>query len=32
MDFKFKQIPNAPIVFKKDPSQKQRSEDAIIAW
>ena len=26
------QIPNAPIVFKKDPSQKQRNEDAIIAW
>jgi PhoPQ-activated pathogenicity-related protein len=26
------QIPNAPILFKKDPSQKSRTEDAIIAW
>jgi len=26
------QIPNTYIVFKKDPEQKKRSEDAIIAW
>eukprot|EP00008_Paramoeba_atlantica_P003694 CAMPEP_0201485748 /NCGR_PEP_ID=MMETSP0151_2-20130828/9854_1 /ASSEMBLY_ACC=CAM_ASM_000257 /TAXON_ID=200890 /ORGANISM="Paramoeba atlantica, Strain 621/1 / CCAP 1560/9" /LENGTH=488 /DNA_ID=CAMNT_0047870045 /DNA_START=39 /DNA_END=1505 /DNA_ORIENTATION=+ len=26
------QIPNAPVVFQGDPSQKSRSEDAIIAW
>jgi hypothetical protein len=26
------QIPNAPIVFVKDPSKKQRGEDSIIAW
>ena len=26
------QIPNAPIVFSEDPSQKNRTEDAIIAW
>jgi PhoPQ-activated pathogenicity-related protein len=26
------QIPNAPIIFKKDPSKKKRDEDAIIAW
>jgi PhoPQ-activated pathogenicity-related protein len=26
------QIPNAHIVFTEDPSQKRRSEDAIIAW
>lgn len=27
-----KQIPNQPIVFKADPSQKRRGEDSIIAW
>ena len=27
-----KNIPNQPIIFKKDPQQKERSEDAIIAW
>lgn len=27
-----KMIPNQPIVFKADPSQQHRSEDAIIAW
>ncbi|XP_025076722.1 autocrine proliferation repressor protein A-like [Pomacea canaliculata] len=27
-----KQIPNQPVVFKADPSQKQRNEDAVIAW
>ena len=26
------QIPNQPIVFADDPSQRQRSEDALIAW
>ena len=26
------QIPNAPIVFPTDPEQKQRTEDAILAW
>lgn len=26
------QIPNQPIVFNKDPSQKRRYEDAVIAW
>lgn len=26
------QIPNAQIVFKADPTQKRRGEDAIIAW
>ena len=26
------QIPNQPIVFADDPSQQQRSEDALIAW
>ncbi|KAH3872000.1 hypothetical protein DPMN_035213 [Dreissena polymorpha] len=25
-------IPNQPIVFKDDPAQKKRTEDAIIAW
>nr|KAG5691328.1 hypothetical protein BaRGS_014027 [Batillaria attramentaria] len=27
-----KQIPNQPIVFKADPTQKSRDEDAVIAW
>jgi PhoPQ-activated pathogenicity-related protein len=27
-----KQVPNQPIVFKNDPSQRSRSEDRIIAW
>ncbi|KAL5018445.1 hypothetical protein ScPMuIL_004167, partial [Solemya velum] len=27
-----KMIPNEPITFKADPSQKSRDEDAIIAW
>ncbi|XP_064605796.1 autocrine proliferation repressor protein A-like [Liolophura sinensis] len=27
-----KMIPNQPVVFKKDPTQKSRSEDSIIAW
>ncbi len=26
------QVPNEPIVFKADPSQKSRHEDGIIAW
>ncbi|CAF1105282.1 unnamed protein product [Brachionus calyciflorus] len=26
------QIPNQPTVFKKDPKQKRRTEDAVIAW
>lgn len=26
------QIPNCPIVYPSDPSQKRRTEDAIIAW
>ncbi|ESO89129.1 hypothetical protein LOTGIDRAFT_154212 [Lottia gigantea] len=27
-----KMIPNQPIMFKADPTKKQRTEDAIIAW
>ncbi|WAQ96729.1 APRA-like protein [Mya arenaria] len=27
-----KMVPNQPIVFKADPEQKKRTEDAIIAW
>ncbi|XP_045213280.2 autocrine proliferation repressor protein A-like [Mercenaria mercenaria] len=27
-----KMVPNQPIVFKADPTQKRRTEDAIIAW
>ncbi|KAK7112150.1 autocrine proliferation repressor protein A-like [Littorina saxatilis] len=27
-----KQIPNQPVVFKADPSQQSRHEDAVIAW
>ncbi|KAK7102758.1 autocrine proliferation repressor protein A-like [Littorina saxatilis] len=27
-----RQIPNQPIVFKNDPTQEVRSEDAVIAW
>lgn len=27
-----KMVPNQPIVFKADPDQQQRTEDAIIAW
>ncbi|XP_072027742.1 autocrine proliferation repressor protein A-like [Amphiura filiformis] len=27
-----KQVPNQPIVFKKDPKQEKRTEDAIIAF
>ena len=27
-----KQIPNQPIVFANDPTQRSRSEDSIIAW
>jgi len=27
-----RQVPNQPIVFKNDPEQKSRSEDAVIAW
>ncbi|XP_064606085.1 autocrine proliferation repressor protein A-like [Liolophura sinensis] len=27
-----RQVPNQPVVFKNDPSQKSRSEDAVIAW
>ncbi|XP_071129143.1 autocrine proliferation repressor protein A-like [Mytilus edulis] len=27
-----KMIPNQPIVFKDDPEQKKRKEDAVIAW
>ncbi|KAH3871998.1 hypothetical protein DPMN_035212 [Dreissena polymorpha] len=27
-----KMIPNQPIVFRDDPAQKKRAEDAIIAW
>jgi len=26
------QIPNSPVVYQGDPSQKSRTEDAIIAW
>ncbi|ESO95659.1 hypothetical protein LOTGIDRAFT_231895 [Lottia gigantea] len=26
------QIPNQPLVFKKDPTQMSRHEDAVIAW
>ena len=26
------QIPNQPTVFLKDPLQKHRTEDAVIAW
>jgi PhoPQ-activated pathogenicity-related protein len=27
-----KQVPNQPVVFTNDPTQRSRSEDAIIAW
>jgi len=27
-----KHVPNQPIVFSNDPTQRQRSEDSIIAW
>jgi PhoPQ-activated pathogenicity-related protein len=27
-----KQVPNQPIVFSNDPTQRSRSEDSIIAW
>jgi PhoPQ-activated pathogenicity-related protein len=26
------QVPNAPIVFKADPTKRKRFEDAIVGW
>ena len=27
-----KQVPNCPVIYPSDPDQKERLEDAILAW